>query len=92
MVNNDELLLRLQLLLSDQIQDLQKYKSMGNNKFYLEAYMEVMKLITLLNEIPNIKLVCHEGKFWKGRDIDKRYHRNRYDFLIDEKLKQKHNK
>ena len=90
MNNSEELILRLQLLLSTQIQDLQKYKSMGNNKLYLEAYMEVMKLITLLNEQPNIKLVCHEGKFWKGRDIDKRYHRNRYDWLIDVKLKEKH--
>ena len=90
MVTSDELLLRLQLLLSDQIQNLQKYKSMGNNKIYLEAYMEVMKLIPLLNEIPDIKLVCHEGKFWKERDIDKRYHRNRYDWEIDIKLKEKH--
>ena len=91
-MKNDELLLRLQLLLSDQIQNLQKYKSFPNADIYKEAYMEVMKLIPLLNEIPDIRLICHEGKFWKERDIDKRYHRNRYDFLIDVKLKEKHKK
>ena len=90
MIKSDELLLRLQLLLSEQIQNLQKYKSTPNGDIYKDAYMEIMKLIPLLNEIPNIKLICHEGKFWKQRDIDKRYHRNRYDFLIDVKLNEKH--
>lgn len=90
-MNKDtETLLRLKLLLSDQIQDLQKYRSMGNNKIYLETYIEVMKLISLLSEIPNIKLTCHEGKFWKQRDIEKRYNIGRYDFLIDTKLKEKY--
>ena len=92
MNKSDELLLRLQLLLSDQIQNLQKYKSFHNADIYKDAYMEVMKLIPLLNEVPNIKLVCHEGKFWKERDIDKRYHRNRYDLEIDLKLKEKYEK
>lgn len=90
MNKSDELLLRLQLLLSDQIQNLQKYKSFPNADVYKDAYMEVMKLIPLLNEMPNIKLVCHEGKFWKERDIDKRYHRNRYNWEINIKLKEKH--
>ena len=80
MNKSDELLLRLQLLLSDQIQNLQKYKSFPNADVYKDAYMEVMKLIPLLNEMPNIKLVCHEGKFWKERDIDKRYQK------VEEKL------
>ena len=90
MNKSDELLLRLQLLLSDQIQNLQKYKSFPNADVYKDAYMEVMKLIPLLNEMPNVKLVCHEGKNRKERDIDKRYHRNRYDWEINIKLNKKH--
>ena len=58
MNKSNELLLRLQLLLSDQIQNLQKYKSFPNADVYKDAYMEVMKLIPLLNEIPNVKLVA----------------------------------
>ena len=75
----DETLLRLQLLLSDQIQDLQKNKNtVKNYKEYHIVYMEILKLIKLLRENPNIKLVCHDGKFWTQEDIDKKYYKNEF--------------
>lgn len=75
----DETLLRLQLLLSDQIQDLQRNKNtVKNYKEYHIAYMEILKLIKLLRENSNIKLVCHDGKFWKQEDIDKKYYKNEF--------------
>ena len=75
--NMDETLLRLQLLISDQIQDLQRNKNTVNNyREYITSYMETLKLIRLLRENPNIKLVCHDGKFWKQEDIDKKYYKD----------------
>jgi len=75
----DETLLRLQLLLSDQIQDLQRNKNtVKNYKEYHITYMGILKLIKLLRENPNIKLVCHDGKFWNQEDIDKKYYKNEF--------------
>lgn len=73
----DETLLRLQLLISDQIMNLQKYHgSIENADTYKEAYIETLKLIKLLRDNPNIKLVCHEGKFWTQEKIDKKYYKD----------------
>lgn len=79
----DELfLIRLQLLLSQQVSDIQKYRNCfkGSNEF-LKAYNEVFKLIKLLQNNPEIKLICHEGKFWTEDEIDKRYLRNKYEII-----------
>jgi len=73
----DETLVRLQLLISDQIQDLQRNKNTVNNsKEYLTAYMETLKIIRLLRENHNIKLICHEGKFWTQENLDKKYYKD----------------
>jgi hypothetical protein len=70
----DETLLRLQLLISTQLQDLQEHKeSVENSKTYHKAYMEVLKVIRMLRENPNIKLTCYDGKFWTKEELDKKF-------------------
>lgn len=77
----DELLFRLTLLLSDQISDLQRNKFIEDNKIYFKAYNEVLKLMKILQNNPETKFICHDGKFWLEEEIDKKYYRNKYKLI-----------
>ena len=53
----DFLLFRLQLLIGAQLEDLQKHpESVKNSRPIRDTYIEVMRVISLLQNNPNIKL------------------------------------
>ena len=72
----DETLLRLQLLLSDQIADIQKNKgSFPEYKPALAAYQQTLNVISVLLHNPDAKFVPYNGKFWTDEQLDKMFHR-----------------
>ena len=75
----DFLLLRLQLLIGAQLEDLQKHsESVKNSRPIRDTYIEVMRVISLLQNNPNIKLTCYNGTFWTKEELDKKFHRNEF--------------
>ena len=40
--------------------------------------MEVMRVIRLLQNNPDIKLTCYNGTFWTKEELDKKFYRNEF--------------
>ena len=77
----DFLLLRLQLLIGAQLEDLQKHhehETTKNSSPIKDTYMEVMRVICLLQNNPDIKLTCYNGTFWTKEELDKKFYRNEF--------------
>ena len=75
----DFLLFRLQLLIGAQLEDLQKHpESVKNSRPIRDTYIEVMRVISLLQNNSNIKLTSYNGTFWTKEELDKKFHRNEF--------------
>ena len=74
---NDEVYLAFMLAMSDQLTDLQQNgNTYPDGKAKMEAYHQVMSLISRLNKNPGERLIPYEGKWYTKEEIDKILYRD----------------
>ena len=72
MIMNDEVFLAFMLAMSDQLTDLQQNgNTYPDGKAKMEAYHQVMSLISRLNKNPGERLIPYDGKWYSKEEIDK---------------------
>ena len=77
MIMNDEVYLAFMLAMSDQLTDLQQNgNTYPDGKAKMEAYHQVMSLISRLNKNPGERLIPYEGKWYTKEEIDKILYRD----------------
>ena len=77
MIMNDEVYLAFMLAMSDQLTDLQQNgNTYPDGKAKMEAYHQVMSLISRLNKNPGERLIPYEGKWYTKEEIDKMFYRD----------------
>ena len=77
MIMNDEVFLAFILAMSDQLTDLQKNgNTYPGGKAKMEAYHQVMSLISRLNKNPGERLIPYDGRWYNKEEIDKILYRD----------------
>ena len=77
MIMNDEVFLAFMLAMSDQLTDLQKNgNTYPGGKAKMEAYHQVMSLISRLNQNPGERLIPYDGSWYSKEEIDKILYRD----------------
>ena len=77
MIMNDNVFLAFMLAMSDQLTDLQKNgNTYPGGKAKMEAYHQVMSLISRLNQNPGERLIPYDGKWYSKEEIDKILYRD----------------
>ena len=77
MIMNDEVFLAFMLAMSDQLTDLQQNgNTYPDGKAKMEAYHQVMSLISRLNKNPGERLIPYDGKWYNKEEIDKILYRD----------------
>ena len=77
MIMNDEVFLAFILAMSDQLTDLQQNgNTYPGGKAKMEAYHQVMSLISRLNKNPGERLIPYDGKWYSKGEIDKILYRD----------------
>ena len=77
MIMDDEVYLAFMLAMSDQLTDLQQNgNTYPDGKAKMEAYHQVMSLISRLNKNPGERLIPYEGKWYTKEEIDKILYRD----------------
>ena len=77
MIMDDEVYLAFMLAMSDQLTDLQKNgNTYPDGKAKMEAYHQVMSLISRLNKNPGERLIPYDGKWYTKGEIDKILYRD----------------
>ena len=77
MIMNDEVFLAFMLAMSDQLTDLQQNgNTYPDGKAKMEAYHQVMSLISRLNKNPGERLIPYDGKWYSKEEIDKILYRD----------------
>ena len=77
MIMDDEVYLAFMLALSDQLTDLQKNgMTYPDGKAKMEAYHQVMSLISRLKQNPEMRLTPYNGEWHTKEEIDKILYRD----------------
>ena len=77
MIMDDEVYLAFMLALSDQLTDLQKNgMTYPDGKSKMEAYHQVMSLISRLKQNPEVRLTPYNGEWHTKEEIDKILYRD----------------
>ena len=77
MIMNDEVFLAFMLAMSDQLTDLQQNgNAYPDGKAKMEAYHQVMGLISRLNKNPGERLIPYDGRWYNKEEIDKILYRD----------------
>ena len=77
MIMNDNVFLAFMLAMSDQLTDLQKNgNTYPGGKAKMEAYYQVMSLISRLKQNPGERLIPYDGKWYSKEEIDKILYRD----------------
>ena len=77
MIMNNNVFLAFMLAMSDQLTDLQKNgNTYPGGKAKMEAYHQVMSLISRLNRNPGERLIPYDGKWYNKEEIDKILYRD----------------
>ena len=77
MIMDDEVYLAFMLALSDQLTDLQKNgMTYPDGKAKMEAYHQVMSLISRLKQNPEVRLTPYNGEWHTKEEIDKMFYRD----------------
>ena len=77
MIMNNNVFLAFMLAMSDQLTDLQKNgNTYPGGKAKMEAYHQVMSLISRLNKNPGERLIPYDGKWYNKEEIDKILYRD----------------
>lgn len=77
MIMNDNVFLAFMLAMSDQLTDLQQNgNTYPGGKAKMEAYYQVMSLISRLNKNPGERLIPYDGKWYTKGEIDKMFYRD----------------
>ena len=77
MIMDEEVYLAFMLAMSDQLTDLQQNgNTYPDGKAKMEAYHQVMSLISRLNKNPGERLIPYEGKWYTKEEIDKILYRD----------------
>ena len=77
MIMNDEVFLAFMLAMSDQLTDLQQNgNTYPDGKAKMEAYHQVMSLISRLKQNPEVRLTPYNGEWHTKEEIDKILYRD----------------
>ena len=77
MIMNDEVFLAFMLAMSDQLTDLQQNgNTYPDGKAKMEAYHQVMSLLSRLNKNPGERLIPYDGRWYNKEEIDKILYRD----------------
>lgn len=77
MIMNDNVFLAFMLAMSDQLTDLQQNgNTYPGGKAKMEAYYQVMSLISRLNKNPGERLIPYDGRWYSKEEIDKMFYRD----------------
>ena len=77
MIMNDEVYLAFMLAMSDQLTDLQQNgNTYPDGKAKMEAYYQVMSLISRLKQNPEVRLTPYNGEWHTKEEIDKILYRD----------------
>lgn len=79
MIMNDEVYLAFMLAMSGQLTDLQQNgNTYPDGKAKMEAYHQVMSLISRLNQNPEVRLIPYNGEWHTKEEIDKILYRDKF--------------
>ena len=77
MIMDEQVYLAFMLALSDQLTDLQKNgMTYPDGKAKMEAYHQVMSLISRLKQNPEVRLTPYNGEWHTKEEIDKMFYRD----------------
>ena len=77
MIMDEQVYLAFMLTLSDQLTDLQKNgMTYPDGKAKMEAYHQVMSLISRLKQNPEVRLTPYNGEWHTKEEIDKMFYRD----------------
>ena len=77
MIMDEQVYLAFMLALSDQLTDLQKNgMTYPDGKAKMEAYHQVLSLISRLKQNPEVRLTPYNGEWHTKEEIDKMFYRD----------------